>query len=480
MIAVGEEETPLDAYARETLQRLPLADATLSLWAYVLQPSFLAQVFAQYRGRSFEDTLTFARFVDLIGDALLEHEGSGRQSFTRAREHGRLPTSNEAVYGKLRRVPLSLSLGFFTEGTARLRALLPPLHVATALPVSVADLTVVVGDGKTLKRVAKRLLPARGAAGKVYGGKLLVAFLPSQGVAVAIVADPDGERNECRLVPQIVEQTRQVVSGPRLWVLDRQFCDLVQTARCSEGGDHFLIRYHTKVHFLGDATQPPQVTQDTHGRTVREDWGWLGVETNARRRFVRRLTLTRPGEETVILVTDLLDAAPYPAADLLTVYLARWGIEQVFQQITEVFALRRLIGSTPQATVFQAAFCLLLYNMVQVMRGYIALAQPQPCVAAEVSTEQIFYDVQRELTAVSVLVPPAMVVAAYTEELSREALCQRLHSLLSSVWTPRWRKAVNAKPRPKVAKAKQSGAHTSMHRLLERARQERCTETAAA
>jgi hypothetical protein len=480
MIAVDEEATPLDRYARETLQRLPLADATLSLWAYVLQPAFLAQVFAQYRGRSFEDTLTFARFVDLIGEALLEHEGSGRQSFLRAKEHGTLPTSSEAVYGKLRRVPLELSLGFFIEGTARLRALLPPQHLATALPASVADLTVMVGDGKTLKRVAKRLLPARGAAGKVYGGKLLVAFLPSQGVAVAMAADPDGERNECRLVPQLVEQARQVVSGPRLWVLDRQFCDLVQTARCSDGGDHFLIRYHTKVHFIGDATQPTAVTQDAHGRTVSEDWGWLGAEANAQRRFVRRLTLTRPGEEAVILITDLLDAARYPAADLLTVYLARWGIESVFQQITEVFALRRLIGSTPQATVFQAAFCLLLYNLVQVLRGYLATAQPQPCLAEEVSAEQLFYDVQRELTAVSVLVSPAMVVTAYAEELSQDELCQRLHSLLDSLWTPRWRKAVNTKPRPKVAKAKQSGAHTSMHRLLTTARQQRHTETAAA
>jgi hypothetical protein len=171
MIAAGGEATPLDAYARDTLQRLPLADATLSLWAYVLEPLFLAQVFAQYRGRSFEDTLTFARFVDLIGDALLEHEGSGRQSFTRAKEHGTLPPSSEAVYGKLRRIPLRLSRGFVLEGTARLRALLPPPHVATALPASVADLSVVVGDGKTLKRVAKRLLPARRAAGKVYGGK---------------------------------------------------------------------------------------------------------------------------------------------------------------------------------------------------------------------------------------------------------------------------------------------------------------------
>lgn len=127
----------------------------------------MAQVFAEYRGRSFEDTLTFARFVDLIGDALLAHEGRGRQSFTRAKEQGTLPTSSEAVYGKLRRVPLSLSLGFFTEGTTRWRALLPPPHLATALPASVAALTVVVGDGKTLKRVAKRLLPARRAAGKV-------------------------------------------------------------------------------------------------------------------------------------------------------------------------------------------------------------------------------------------------------------------------------------------------------------------------
>ena len=105
MIAVGIAERSLDAYTLETLHRLPLADATLSLWAYVLQPTFLGQVFAQYHGRSFEEALTFARFVDLIGDALLEHEGSGRQSCTRAREQGTLATSSEAVYGKLRRVP---------------------------------------------------------------------------------------------------------------------------------------------------------------------------------------------------------------------------------------------------------------------------------------------------------------------------------------------------------------------------------------
>jgi hypothetical protein len=480
MVLTVGQETSLDAYVRETLQRLPLADATLSLWSFVLQPVFLDGVFACYRGRSFEDTLTFPVFVDLIGDALLQHAGSGRQSFTRAQEQGTLPTSIEAVYAKLRRVPLSLSLGFMAESTARLRTLFPAGLTAAELPPSLDGLTVVVGDGKTLKRVAKRLLPARGVAGKVFGGKLLVAFLPAQGLAVAMAADPDGEANECRLVPQVLEQARRWVAGPRLWVFDRQFCDLVQTARCAQDGDQFLIRYHPKVHFHPDPDRAALSSMDSQGRPVCEEWGWLGAAANPRRRYVRRITLVRPGEEAVILVTDLLEAERYPAAELLTVYLARWGIERVFQQITEVFALQHLIGSTPQATVFQAAFCLVLYNMVQVVRGYIAAARPEPCQAERLSAEQIFYDVQRELTAVSVLLPPTLIAAEYGEALSVERLRQHLHSLLASVWTPRWRKAMNKKPRPKVLKAKQSGAHTSMHRLLEAARQQHRASTATA
>jgi hypothetical protein len=44
---MSEEATPWEADARETLHRLPLADATLSLWAQVWEPGFMAQVFAE-------------------------------------------------------------------------------------------------------------------------------------------------------------------------------------------------------------------------------------------------------------------------------------------------------------------------------------------------------------------------------------------------------------------------------------------------
>ena len=121
-----------------------------------------------------------------------------------------------------------------------------------------------------------------------------------------------GETNDAKLVPAVLPQVREQVAGTRLWVADRQFCDLTQTAAFASEADHFLVRYHPKTHFCPDPTRPAQPGQDAQGRAWEQDWGWLGCEQAKHRRFVRRLTLYRPGEETIILLTDLLDAPQCP------------------------------------------------------------------------------------------------------------------------------------------------------------------------
>ena len=45
----------------------------------------------------------------------------------------------------------------------------------------------------------------------------------------------------------------------------------------------------------------------------------------------------------------------------------------MFQQVTEVFGLEHLIGTRPEGVIFQFAMCLLLYNLIQVVRGAIAV-----------------------------------------------------------------------------------------------------------
>src|SRR5581483_4959136 len=333
-------------------------------------------------------------------------------------------------------------------------------------------LTVVVLDGKKIKRAAKRLLAARGRPGKVFGGKLLVAYLPAEGLVVALAADPDGEANDIRLVPRLLPLARAAVAGPRLWVADRQFGDLDQPGRFADGGDHFLIRYRQGVTFTPDPARPAAAGVDGAGRPFTQEWGWLGSDRDRRRRYVRRITLARPADEAVVLVTDLLDGQAYPAADLLAVYLLRWQIETVFQQITEVFALRHLIGCTPQATVFQASLCLVIYNALQLIRGYIAAGRAEPTRVEELSTAQIFRDLHEDLVSLHRVLGAEELLGCLPVAATAEQVMGRLRELLGAVWSRRWRKAADPKPRPPRAKVKQSGAHTSVHKLLLQAKQQ--------
>ncbi|HKB42011.1 MAG TPA: hypothetical protein VKD72_36630 [Gemmataceae bacterium] len=394
----------MDTLARSVLERLPLAEAVLWLWRWIAEDDYLQALFEAHRGRCYEKVIRFPLLVQLIADALLEHGGSANQSFERAIEDDQLPASIQAAYGKLRRLPVALSMAFLAGCTDRLRALFPAAARAPA-PASLRRLRRIVYDGKALKRVAKRLKPLRGVPG---GLPPLAAFT-------------------------------------------------------AEEGDHFLVRYHASVAFSPDPERPPRGGLDGAGRAYTEEWGWLGAPANQRRRYVRRIILPRPGAEAVVLVTDLLDAESYPGSDLLAVYLDRWGIERVFQKVTEVFGLQGLIGGTPQATIFQFAFCLVLYNLIQVVRGYVAEAQQRP--AETISVEKLFADVTEELIAWNRVVEPATTVALFAEPLPRAALRARLRVLLAGVWTERWLKAPGKKPAPPAKKGKRT--HGSVYRILE-------------
>ena len=164
-----------------------------------------------------------------------------------------------------------------------------------------------------------------------------------------------------------------------------------------------------------------------------------------------------------------MDADAYPAGDLLQVYLERWGIERMFQQVTEVFHLKSLIGSSPRATVFQASFCFLLYNVIQVMKAYIA--EGQQMSPKEISSEMLFEDVHRQLTAWTEMLDDRATVALLSTTWTASQVVRRLQSLLHGQWSELWRKTKNKKPPPPHPKKKYpKGGHTSVYRVIRDAR----------
>jgi hypothetical protein len=327
-------------------------------------------------------------------------------------------------------------------------------------------LDVIATDGKKIKRAAKRLKVARGYSGTPLGGKALAALDLRTGLVVAMNAHLDGETNDAPLVPDLLPQVRQRLQRRRLWIADRQFCDLTQPHNFRGENDEFLLRYHPKTHFHRDSGVPIRKGTDSQGRRYSEEWGSLGKPGGKKSLSVRRITLFRKDDEDVILVTSLLDADKYPATDLMDAYLCRWGIENVFQQVTEVFHLERLISSTPQGTIFQFSFCLFLYNLMQTTRGYIAEAQRRK--SDTISSEMVFYDVHRQLIALTELAERQAVTEYFQAPCTTDQLVEHVRALLADTWHDRWIKSPKKKkiPKPKATTVIKGG-HTSLYRIIQ-------------
>ncbi len=453
----------MEAFETQVLSRLPLAEAVWVLLRYVASDELLRRLFEEHRGTGSERDVTFALLVQLVANALLDHAGSGRQSFQAAREAGTLSATDEAVYGKLRRLPLPLSQALVRETTRRLREVLP--GSAAELSPGLQRFRVVVVDGKQLKKLPKRLTALRSVRGKVVGGKVVAGLLLNEGLIVALEISPDGEANDAPLTPGLLRQCVEEFTEPVLYVADRQFCDLTIPPQIVAAGHSFLIRFSKKMGFSAEKTQ---LSTDAQGRTIRTEWGWLGSEKDPRRMYLRRITLERPGEEEIAILSNLLDAVEVSAEELLALYLDRWSIERVFQQVTEVFHLQRFISSTPNGAIFQFALCSLLYNVLQVVRGYLATLQARP--AASLSSEMIFHSVCDQLTACTQLLPLPTLIATASQPRTSAEVRQRLNDLLAHQWSKLWQKCPAKKKSPPQPQTPVPGGHSSAWKLLQKAK----------
>ena len=174
----------------------------------------------------------------------------------------------------------------------------------------------------------------------------------------------------------------------------------------------------------------------------------------------------------ISVVTDLLDDVKYPAEAMLSTYQSRWGIETVFHQITDVFSLRHLIGTMPKAVLFQLSFCLLLYNALQVVRAH--LASHQGCEAKKISNEKLFYDVKRQLVAVSELVEVDSLLSLLGEVPTAAELREYLRERLRGAWSDRWWKAPSSgRGGHQKVKTRVLGNHTSTYRVLQQTRKQK-------
>jgi hypothetical protein len=446
----------MDAFSKQLVGRLPLACATLELFDFAFDEQLIKGIYDDHRGRCYTDVLHFPRLLELVRDCLLQHGGSGHRLFLELEREGAEPVDESNFYRKLARMPVAVSRALLRQATAKLTELVTLR--AVLLPGCFEPFAVVVIDGKKVKNAAARLKPTRPYSGSLLGAKALVAMDARSGLALAMSDSLDGEANDVPLVGELLPQVREVVRQGILWLADRQFGDPATLKRLIErAGDHFAVRVRQGLSFT---VESERVLADEQGRTVIDQVGVFGKGKAALR--LRRVTLVRPGEQDVVLLTDLLDRKAFGALDLLKLYRKRWGIEQMFQQVTETFALEHLIGCSPRAVLFQFALCLLMYNLVQAVKGFVAA--DGKVEASVVSTYGLFYDIRRELCAWAYLGEGELRRAPR----DAAAMRLRLRELLKGSWDPvAYTKASDKKPRVRPQRQPLHGGHSSVQRLLD-------------
>jgi hypothetical protein len=457
-----------DVFAAVVLGKLPLADSVWRLLHFTMDDPWLDDLWTRHRGRCYEQDLKFPTLAHLIADALLEHGGSGNQAFERAQQRERLPVSITSAYEKLGNLPLPVSEALLEQGTRRIDAALPEAPAVDPLPDCWADHELFGADGKAIKHVKRLLKPLRGVRAGILGARASVGLNLRTGLAVAMVGHLDGEAGEGALTEALLPKLAAAAGSGRPWVvvLDRLYCNLAFPQKVLKAGGHFLIRYCSNTTFVPDPARSAQESRDARGQRIVEEWGWLGKAPTAERLCVRRITLDLPDGKSISVVTGLLDGTDYPAEDLLSTYQRRWGIEVVFHQITDVFSLRHLIGTMPKAVLFQLSFCLLLYNALQVVRAH--LASFQECEAKTISNEKLFYDVKRQLVAVSELVDVEPLLSLLGEVPTAAEVRVRLRDGLRGAWSDRWWKARSSgRGGHQGVKTRVPGNHTSTYRVLQ-------------
>ena len=254
------------------------------------------------------------------------------------------------AFSKARR---GFSWTVFTQANDHLLALAQPLIDAHRWN----GLRVVAADGSRLR------VSTRAGAHLDADHYAFALFLPGAELTLHASLHPaDGSERQ-----MLFEALDAVQPDNDLLVLDRGLPGNTMAAILSQSRRHFCMRVDatgwTSVRqFLRSGQRESLVTLDAPSTA---DAGLYAIDRTPTR--VRLIRDTTPTGNVRVLMTSLLDAARYPAAEFGALYHQRWRIEEAFKRIKHRLRLEAPTGLTHLAFQQDFAAKILADNLQRVL-----------------------------------------------------------------------------------------------------------------
>lgn len=346
----------------------PLTVLTLGVLRWMLPDEHLQALHAQSpRGWTRELTIASLFWLTVQVAAGARRSVFAAYQADQAAASPSITVSHQAVYDKLKRLPIEFGSSLVASSGERVMALLEQDRLPTFRGLRGYRIRVI--DGTDLGGTEHRLKVLRKTRAAGLPGRFTVAYDWSTGVCYAAAASPDAYTSERVLVQEILVRA----SATDLFVMDRHYCTTAVFQAVIARNAYFVVREHLGQLRCRERSKPRYLGRVATGKVYEQS---LEVEdtrtgeTCVLRRLILRLDQpTEAGEEVLHLLTNL--PAKVGGMRIVELYRERWTLERHFDFLKNCLHGEVESLGHPQAAIFLMCSALAAGNALAAVRASI-------------------------------------------------------------------------------------------------------------
>jgi hypothetical protein len=344
----------------------------------VLSPEIIDRIFGDARQTQYQRQLLFSVVLKVFAEVVFNVHRSVHCSY---KAHApEIEVSAAAFYDKLAGTDPEVASALVRHSGQEFGAVLAEMGGALASPLPGWKVRIV--DGNCPEATERRLKPLRSVQDRPLPGKAMVVLDPERMLILEAWPCEDGHASERSLVEPVLEWVRP----GEVWIADRNLCFWAFILGLLEAKAYFVLRQHGQ--FSPEPLEEFRVVGRNASGVVSEQaiQGRLpdGQPTQWRRIRVQLDKPTRDRQSEVFVITNL----PAEAADALKVaelYLGRWTVEGVFQDIEASLCSEINTLAYPRAALLALCIGFVAYNVLALVKGAMRAVHGAEKVEREVS-----------------------------------------------------------------------------------------------
>jgi hypothetical protein len=300
-------------------------------------------------------TAVILRAPASLGQALREATGG------RASGYPLVDTSPQAFFKRSQELSWEFFAGVFRSFVESVAAEEPARFARHHEAVAARFANVLVLDGSNLDPVARRLKVLQGTREAPMPGAIFACYDLMRGTLAELLFTPTLRTGELTLAREAFAllPRNSLILGDRLYGTPRILTEL------QEKGLYGIFRRQSHSH----VEKVREIERGAHGDGHLEDWSIkLGKQAAVPARLIRM----HVGKKTYEFVTNVLDPEMLSAREAADLYLDRWQVERVFQDLKEVLNLHCFYCGNTNAIAMQVYAAAIVHTAMRVAQGRIA------------------------------------------------------------------------------------------------------------